>query len=114
MVTIRYYKDPLTGRFTEHHHERVIDFIRSHFFSREEVLDLRFFDMEVLGEELTDYLDIDDGVVAVTHDSKLPYGGSLIFIAIAVITAVATVLLMPSVSVPAAGNQSQQIGRAHV
>lgn len=108
MVTIRYYKDPLTGRFTEHHHERVIDFIRSHFFSREEVLDLRFFDMEVLGEELTDYLDIDDGVVAVTHDSKLPYGGSLIFIAIAVITAVATVLLMPSVSVPAAGNQSQQ------
>lgn len=42
-------------------HERVIDFIRSHFFSRSEILDLRFFDMEVLGDELTDYLDISDG-----------------------------------------------------
>ena len=108
MVTIRYYKDPFTGKFTEHKHERVIDFIRSHFFSRSEILDLRFFDMEVLGDELTDYLDISDGVVAVTHDSKLPYGSTLIFVAIALITAVATVLLMPSVSVPNQGNQSQQ------
>ncbi len=109
MVTIRYYKDPLTGKFTEHKHERVIDFIRSNFFTRDEVLDLRFFDIEILGRELTeDYLDIDDGIVSITHDSKLPYGGSLIFIAIAVITAVATVLLMPSVQVPNQGNQSQQ------
>lgn len=108
MVTIRYYKDPFTGKFTEHKHERVIDFIRSHFFSRSEILDLRFFDMEVLGDELTDYLDISDGVVAVTHDSKLPYGETLIFVAIALVTAVATVLLMPSVSVPNQGNQSQQ------
>ncbi len=109
MVTIRYYKDPLTGKFTEHKHERVIDFIRSNFFTRDEVLDLRFFDIEILGRELTeDYLDIDNGIVSVTHDSKLPYGGSLIFIAIAVITAVATVLLMPSVQVPNQGNQSQQ------
>lgn len=108
MVTIRYYKDPFTGKFTEHKHERVIDFIRSHFFSRSEILDLRFFDMEVLGDELTDYLDISDGVVAVTHDSKLPYGSTLIFVAIALVTAVATVLLMPSVSVPNQGNQSQQ------
>lgn len=108
MVTIRYYKDPFTGKFTEHKHERVIDFIRSNFFSRSEILDLRFFDMEVLGDELTDYLDISDGVVAVTHDSKLPYGSTLIFVTIALVTAVATVLLMPSVSVPNQGNQSQQ------
>lgn len=109
MVTIRYYKDPLTGKFTEHKHERVIDFIRSNFFTRDEVLDLRFFDVEVLGQELVDdYLDIDEGIVSVTHDSKLPYGGSLIFIAIAIVTAVATVLLMPSVSIPNQGNQSQQ------
>ena len=108
MVTIRYYKDPLTGEFTEHKHERVIDFIRSNFFTRDEILDLRFFDMEVLGDEITDYLDISDGVVAVTHDSKLPYGSALIFVAIALVTAVATVLLMPSVSIPNQGNQSQQ------
>ena len=49
MVTIRYYKDPLTGEFTEHKHERVIDFIRSNFFTRDDILDLRFFSMEVLG-----------------------------------------------------------------
>lgn len=109
MVTIRYYKDPLTGRFTEHKHERVIDFIRSNFFTRDEVLDLRFFDIEILGRELIeDYLDIDDGIVSITHDSKLPYGGGLIFIAIAIVTAVATVLLIPSVPVPNQGNQSQQ------
>ena len=108
MVTIRYYKDPLTGKFTEHTHERVIDFIRSNFFTRDEILDLRFFDMEVLGDELTDYLDISDGVVAVTHDSKLPYGQVAVFVIIALVTAVATVLLMPSVSVPNQGNQSQQ------
>lgn len=110
MVTIRYYKDPLTGEFTEHKHERVIDFIRSNFFTRDDILDLRFFSMEVLGEELTEeYLDVDEGVVAITHDSKLPRTPDMwIYAAIAIVTAVATVLLAPSVSVPNQGNQSQQ------
>jgi len=95
MVTIRYYKDPLTGEFTEHKHERVIDFIRSNFFTRDDILDLRFFSMEVLGEELTEeYLDVDEGVVAITHDSKLPRTPDMwIYAAIAIVTAVATVLL---------------------
>lgn len=109
MVTIRYYKDPLTGEFTEHTHERVIDFIRSNFFTRDEILDLRFFSMEVLGEELTDeYLDINEGVIAITHDSKLPYGASLVYLVITILVAVATVLLMPSLSMPDQGNNSQK------
>lgn len=108
MVTIRYYKDPLTGEFTEHTHERVIDFIRSNFFTRDDILDLRFFSLEVLGEELTEYLDIDDGVIAVTHDSKLPHGQVAVFAIIALVTAVATILLMPSVSIPDQGNNSQK------
>lgn len=108
MVTIRYYKDPLTGEFTEHTHERVIDFIRSNFFTRDDILDLRFFSLEVLGEELREYLDIDDGVIAVTHDSKLPHGQVAVFAIIALVTAVATILLMPSVSIPDHGNNSQK------
>ena len=110
MVTIRYYKDPLTGEFTEHIHERVIDFIRSNFFTRDEILDLRFFSMEVLGEELNDeYLDISDGVVAITHDSKLPRTPDMwVYAVIAIVAAVATVLLAPSVSIPDQGNNSQK------
>lgn len=109
MVTIRYYKDPATGEFTTHTHERVIDFVRANFFTQDEILDLRFFDGEVVGGEFVDALDICDGVVAVSHNSKIPQTPDWwIYALIAVATTTATVLLMNNVQVPETSNQTQE------
>ena len=74
MVTIKYYPDPLTGEAVVSENESVIDFIRENFNSRDDILDLRFFDCEILGPEVIDPLDVSEGVIAITHDSKLPRG----------------------------------------
>ena len=111
MVTIKYYPDPLTGEAVVSEHESVIDFIRENFNSRDDILDLRFFDCEILGPEVIDPLDVNDGVIAITHDSKLPRGfmaGYWIYTAIAVVAAVATVSLMPSISTPSTDSTSQK------
>lgn len=110
MVTIKYYPDPLTGEAVVSEHESVIDFIRENFNSRDDILDLRFFDCEILGPEVIDPLDVNDGVIAITHDSKLPRGVAAVWVyaAIAVVAAVATVLLMPSISTPSTDSTSQK------
>jgi len=108
MVTIKYYKDPLTGECIESNHPRVIDFVRGNFFTRDEILDLRYFDGEVLGVELHHILELDHGVIAITHDSAMPRTPDMwVYAAIALVTAVATVLLMPSVSAPAPATSQQ-------
>lgn len=109
MVTIKYYKDPTTGDATIHQCERVIDFIRENFSTREELLDLRFFDKEVIGGEIKDPLDISEGIIAITHDSKIPQTPDMwVYAVVALVAAVATVLLTPRVSIPDAGNRSQE------
>ena len=109
MVTIKYYPDPLTGEAVVSEHESVIDFIRENFNSRDDILDLRFFDCEILGPEVIDPLDVNDGVIAITHDSKLPRAPVVwVYVAIAVVAAVATVLLMPSISTPSTDSTSQK------
>jgi len=110
MVTIKYYPDPLTGEAVVSEHESVIDFIRENFNSRDDILDLRFFDCEILGPEVIDPLDVNDGVIAITHDSKLPRAVAAVwvYVAIAVVAAVATVLLMPSISTPSTDSTSQK------
>ena len=53
MVTIKYYPDPLTGEAVVSEYESVIDFIRENFKSRDDILDLRFFDCEILGPSVS-------------------------------------------------------------
>ena len=72
VLATSHYPDPLTGEAVVSEHESVIDFIRENFNSRDDILDLRFFDCEILGPEVIDPLDVSDGVIAITHDSKLP------------------------------------------
>lgn len=113
MVTIKYYEDPTTGNAVESDYDSVIDFLRTNFSNRDDLLDLRFFDGEVLGSEIDQsdltFLSISEGVITVTHDSKIPRGPETwIYVAIAAVMAVATVLLIPKVSIPKVGSSDQQ------
>lgn len=100
MVTIKYYPDPTKPAEITAEFNTVADFLLSRFTSRDEFLDLRFFDEEILGHELRtsdgEFLDINDGTVAITHDSMLPRDPITIAIAVFVVVMTATILLMPS------------------
>lgn len=102
MVTIIYYADPTKPATETVQCANITEFLLSRFKTRDQLLDLRFFDREILGHELNqkggDFLDISEGVVAVTHNSMIPRGPETwVYIAIAAVFAVATVLLMPKI-----------------
>ena len=96
MVTIKYYPDPTKPAEITAEFSTVADFLLSRFTSRDELLDLRFFDEEILGHELRtsdgEFLDINDGTVAITHDSMLPRDPITIAIAVFVVVMTATIL----------------------
>lgn len=56
----------------------VADFLGQNFSTAEQLLDLRFFEDDLLCHEIDQtgghFLDINDGTVAVTHDSMVPRG----------------------------------------
>ena len=113
MVEIKYYANPaddvtITGEF-----KSVSDFLLANFTTRDEFLDLRFFDGELLGEEIQqdggDFLDICDGTVSITHDSMIARGpATWIYVLITVAFTVATILLMPEI--PPLTGRDQQSG----
>lgn len=99
MVTIIYYKDPLKPATETVECGKVSDFLLRKFNNRDELLDLRFFDTEILSHEIDqsngEFLDIDEGTVAITHDSAIPRGPETwIYLAIAAVVAVAAVILL--------------------
>lgn len=110
MVKIKYYQDPLKSEFTECDHNNVMSYLLSSSFSKDQLLDLRFFHDEILGDEIDQselsFLDISKGTVAVTLNSMIPRGPETwVYLAISIIVSVATVLLIPSVK-PAGNTQS--------
>lgn len=112
MVRIKYYRDPSDEVTTECECDSLLQFLITNFSTRDELLDLRFFHGEILGEEIPQhdlsFLDISDGCVAVTHDSAIPRTPDLwVYAVIAVVMAVATVLLVPKVNIPGASNNQQ-------
>ena len=100
MVTIKYYQDPTCVNYIETHYNDVMCFLIHNNFSKEELLDLRFFRDEILSQELDssdlDFLSINDGVISVTPDSMIPRGPETwIYLAIIAVVAIATIALIP-------------------
>lgn len=111
MVTIKYYWNPCESDCLVSVHSSVISYLTETGYSKEELLDLRFFHDELLCQEIDQsdlsFLDISDGEIAITRDSMIPRGPDVwIYIAIAVITALVTVLLTPKLETP--GSRKQQ------
>lgn len=112
MVRIKYYRDPSDEVTTECECDSLLQFLITNFSTRDELLDLRFFHGEILGEEISQhdlsFLDISEGCVAVTHDSVIPRTPDLwVYAVIAVVMAVATVLLTPKINIPGVSNNQQ-------
>jgi hypothetical protein len=110
MVTIKYYTD-VNEQPEIHQCDRVIDFLQR-FETRDELLDLRFFENDILSHEIEqsggEFLEINEGTVAIIHNSAIPRDpATLWYIAIAVIAAVAVVTLMPDVTLPDSGRDQQ-------
>lgn len=112
MVTIKYYPDPTKPAEIIAEFNTVGDFLLSRFTTRDELLDLRFFDTEILGHEIKrdggEFIEINDGTVAVTHDSMLPRGPIAWAVAVFVVVLTATILLKPKIPDVNAGNNKQQ------
>lgn len=110
MVTIIYYPDPM-GESETHECETVFDFLQPRFKTRDELLDLRVFDGEILGHEVDqsdgEFLFINEGVIAITHDSMIPRAGAIWYVVVAVIAAIAVVALTPDVTIPDTGRDQQ-------
>lgn len=97
-------------------HNSVLEFLLSRFETRDQILDLRFFESDLLcteidtkkqDEEGSTFLDIDNGVVAVVHDSMIPRAAYAWYIVVAVIAAVAVVALTPTPQIPDTGRDQQ-------
>lgn len=102
MVTIIYYADPTKPATETVRCANITEFLLPRFKTRDQLLDLRFFDQEILGHEIEqkggDFLDISEGTVAVTHNSMIPRGPvPWVYVAIAAVFAVATILLVPKI-----------------
>lgn len=112
MVQIKYYADPTKAAEIVGEFENVAEFLLSQFNTYEEILDLRFFDSEILGHEIVtvggEFLEINEGVVAITHDSMLPRGPLVIAVAVFAVVLVATILLVPKLPQINGVNQNQQ------
>lgn len=109
MVTIKFYSDPSVSESTTSTHSSVLEYLIESEYSREDLLDLRFFHDELLCQEIDhsdpSFLDLSEGTIAVTRDSMMPRGPETwIYVAIAVIVAVVTVLLMPKLKTPGLGS----------
>lgn len=103
MVKIIYYEDPMKEKTETVEVESVCHYLCEKFNDPATLLDLRFFDGEILGTEIDqtggDFLDINEGIVAITHDSKIARGPETwIYVFVAVVfAAVAIIALKPNI-----------------
>lgn len=111
MVKIEYSPDPTKSEVIYSEHETVGDFLRSGF-TREELIDLRFFKTDLLGEEIDtsdgSFIKIDSDIVCVTHDSKIPKGPETwAVLIVAALISFSAVLLIKPPGVTDPGSRSQ-------
>lgn len=110
MVTIAYYQDPTKDSVISTH-PTVGAYLISQFTTRDQLLDLRFFDTELLGHEIDqstgEFLHINDGKVVIIHDSAIPKGPETwAYIVVAVVFAVVAIALAPNIP-PVTGRDQQ-------
>ena len=103
MVTIRYFKSATSKEFESHWVNSVADFLKLKQFSKDELLDLRFFKGDVLGEEIdtldVSFLDISNGEIEIFHGSNIPQGPIVPFLPyiFGALTFIASIALRPSI-----------------
>lgn len=112
MVEIKYFRDATKRDHESYSVERIADFLKSGF-SRDELMNMRFFSNNVLDLEIDtedgSFVDIDEGVVVVIDGRTLPEGPETwIPILVGVLFAVAAVVLTPKPEIPDVGNRKQQ------
>jgi len=111
MVTIRYYKSATAKEFETHWVNNVGVFLKEKDFPLEQLLDLRFFKGDVLGEEIDTingyFLDITEGEIEIFHGNTMP-GVPLVYVPyiVAALSFVAAIVLAPDI--PNLGNQKQR------
>lgn len=110
MVTIAYYQDPTKDPIISTH-PTVGAYLISRFTTRDQLLDLRFFDTELLGHEIDqstgEFLHINEGAVAIIHDSAIPKGPETWgYILVAVLFAAVAIALAPNIP-PVTGRDQQ-------
>jgi hypothetical protein len=111
MVYIKYYPNPIDDAAIIGDFNSISEFLLAKFTTRDELLDLRFFDGELLGEEISqengDFLSISDGSVCITRDSMIARGPETwAYVALAVIFAAAAIILAPTVPRPEGRDQT--------
>lgn len=118
MVEIKYYSD-INEKPEIVKANNVSEFLLSKFKTRDELLDLRFFDTDILSLEFdqTDlkFLEINTGTVAIVHDSQIPRADPFTwYVIVAVVTAVAVIALIPKPAIPSfnrdSGSSTNRLG----
>lgn len=112
MVRIKYLKDALVGEPVITEAESVSNWLVSTFESEHDVIDLRFFRGDLLGEEYDtrdlSFLAVSEGTVTVIHDNSVPRTPDLwIYAGISLLFAAATYLLTPKPKMPNVGRDQQ-------
>ncbi len=105
MVNIRYYRTASCNYFEQFWVDRLGDWLIDYGFTQKELIDLRFFKTDILGQEIDtsdpSFLDISDDVTIEVFDSTtMPRGPVLPYVPliIAALTAVVTLAMIPSIS----------------
>ena len=112
MVTIKYYQDPTVRECEISEHKFLSEFLLKKKFNKEELIDLRFFKGDVLGDEIdtadVEFLNISEGVVTVSPGSKCPSGPALPYLPyiIMAIMAVGSYILAKSMMTDVDGSDS--------
>lgn len=112
MVEIKYFRDATKRDHESYSVPRIADFLKSGF-SRDELMNMRFFSNNVLDLEIDtedgSFIDIDEGVIVVIDGRTLPEGPEIwIPVLVGVLAATAAVLLTPKPEIPDVGNRKQQ------
>ena len=106
MLKITYHLDPTVEEAQVFHAKNMSAWLLSKFSTKEELLDLRFFNVNMLGDEIDTsdgtFLELNEGEILVTHDSTIPKGdpATWIYIGITLLTTLLTYALIPDMEVP--------------
>ncbi|WP_335928887.1 host specificity factor TipJ family phage tail protein [Vibrio parahaemolyticus] len=110
MVEIKYFQDASKKEHKSYSVSRIADFLKSGF-SKDELINMRFFRADVLGDEINTedgtFIDIDEGLIVVIDKRSLPEEGALVYAVAAAIAAVVSIALMPTPATPDVSSTKQ-------
>lgn len=107
MVKVKYYPHAVNGEAYVYTVNRLADFLRQPQFNREDLLNMRFYHGDILGNPVDtedgSFINIKDGEITVIDGRTFPgdpVTTAIVIVATVVVTTVVTALLMPKPSIP--------------